>query len=186
MRKTGTFIFIIIIISVFLYLIVDPKYKEYKVLKAQEQENQKTLALIKDLKQERNNLESKYKAISVEERIKLEKVLPDTVDNVRLLVDIKEIAKKKNILIKSIDVSGGPTSDSKNTKQNTVAVQKGPARYGTLTIAFSFSASYKTFIDFMNELERSLRLVDIRDVSVSAGNSDIYNYSLKVETYWLR
>ena len=67
--------------------------------------------------------------------------------------------------------------------------------YGVFPMEFSIEGKYNTFISFMKELERNLRIIDVKSISFSSSSqagskngegSDIYIYSLKVQTYWLK
>ena len=72
--------------------------------------------------------------------------------------------------------------------------------YGIFPIEFVVDGNYDTFLAFLKDLEHNLRLVDIKSVSfvvpsaaatsaVSSGvttNPNIYSYTLKIETYWLK
>ncbi|HEY4508002.1 MAG TPA: hypothetical protein VJJ47_03955, partial [Candidatus Paceibacterota bacterium] len=59
-------------------------------------------------------------------------------------------------------------------------------RYGTLSLSFSTTATYGEFADLLRELERSLRLVDVRSIAIKSSPSKRYDFSLTLETYWLR
>jgi hypothetical protein len=70
-------------------------------------------------------------------------------------------------------------------KSETVGVDQ--SLYGTLTLSFSTTATYTTFLAFMRDLEKSLRLIDI--VSVQFASSDtnqLYDYTVSIKTYWLK
>jgi hypothetical protein len=121
-------------------------------------------------------------------KLKLEKILPDTVDNVRLILDINNIADNATtnygIILRGISVSGDLESLS---EQNSRVVDRTSKKYGVINLSFSFTAPYGTFKAFMKDLENSLRLVDIKDFTVTGSDvSDVYNYSVSLDTYWLR
>ena len=71
--------------------------------------------------------------------------------------------------------------------------------YGIFPMEFIIEGRYETFISFMKELEKNLRLVDIKSVSFNvpqqssggdgggiSADPNVYSYTLKVETYWLK
>ena len=60
------------------------------------------------------------------------------------------------------------------------------SKYGTVGISFSVSATYEKFQDFLADLEKSLRLVEITDLSVSGNNTGLYDFSVGLKTYWLK
>jgi len=70
-------------------------------------------------------------------------------------------------------------------KVETVGVDQTP--YGTLTLSFSTTASYTTFLAFLHDIEESLRLIDITSVQFNSSDlSQLYDYSVSIKTYWLK
>lgn len=187
MSKLSPLILIIISVGVFFYFI-DPERIEYAKLSEIKIENEKRLEDVKTLEKEFFVLQEKYKKISDEEKEKLNKVLPETVDNVRLILDINNIADNYGIVIRNISVTGGPIGEDQEDAKNAVrsVSENGSSSYGVISLGFSVVATYDVFKSFMQDLETSLRIVDITDFSVSTGEGEFYNYSVKLNTYWLR
>ncbi len=185
MKNYTALLLILVSIGVFFFF-VDPQYKEVKALRIRHAENEKMLDKAKELRAKRDELNQRYKNISEEERNKLTKAVPETVDNVQLIFDIDNIARKYGIVLKGISVSGGTEKDA-NKPASRQVVDKTGQRNGTITLGFSFSTSYDSFKSFLADLEESLRLVDVTDFSISANDTNnIYDYSIKLNTYWLR
>lgn len=184
MKNYSALLLIIVAIGVFFFF-VDPQYKEVKALRIRHAENEKMLEKAKELRAKRDELNQRYKNISEEEKTKLTKAVPETVDNVQLIFDIDNIARKYGIVLKGISVSGGSEKDAKAASRQ--VVDKTGQKNGTINLGFSFSSSYDSFKSFLVDLEESLRLVDVTDFSVSANETnDVYDYSIKLNTYWLR
>lgn len=183
-------ILILVSVGVFFFFI-DPQKKEFDELVQEKNNNSITIERTRDLREARGALNEKYKNISTEDRQKLEKILPDTVDNVRLILDINNIANKYGLSLRGISVSGGPIDESGeiNRSSGSTAGQL----YGVISLSFSFTADYELFKIFIKDLEDSMRLVDIINFSVSASSAnsasstgEFYDYSLTLNTYWLR
>lgn len=194
MNKSMPLILIVLSIGIFFFLI-DPQYKEIKVLLDEKAENDRMLDLANELREKRDELQDKFNNISTEEKEKLEKLLPDTVDNVRLVLDISNIAEEYGITIRDISVEGDSSGDSSSSRtpsspgsvgRSGAVVNNGTDNIGEIQLSFSVSASYDDFKDFLLDLEESLRLVDVTDFSVSLGNDELYDYSITISTYWLR
>ena len=125
------------------------------------------------------NKEEQYKNISMDDIEKLNKILPDNIDNVNLIIDIDNIASKYRLKIKNIDI--------KAEKPGEFNLGDANKSYGTAVLRFSLSAPYETFKEFMRDLENSLRLVDISSLSISAaGDTGLNEYSVELKTYWLK
>jgi len=122
---------------------------------------------------------NKSALITEVQKDRLIKMLPDNIDNVKLLVEITSIAKKRNLAIKSISFGG----DSSKTSE---AIGPDNTPYGTLSLKFGVSTTYETFLDFLSDLENNLRLIDVTDISFTSTESGFYDFSVSLNTYWLK
>lgn len=182
MKKYSIIIYLILAVGIF-FVIIDPQYKEVQTLLKVKSENDGLLVKATHLTKKREELMGKYNSISAKNKADLRKILPETVDNVRLVRDINNIAKDSAIVIRGIAISG----DISNQEEDSRVVDNSGKNYGVIQLSFSFSADYASMKRFLKELENSLRLVDIRTLSVTASQvDDVYSYSLTLDTYWLR
>ncbi len=158
---------------------IDPTYKDIKDLGEERAGYTRALNNSKQLQEEKEKFLQKYNSIAFSDRDKLLKLLPDHIDNVRLIIDIDEMARKYNIPIGNFDASA--SSDT------SAVIGANQAPYGTLTMSFSITASYSTFLTFMRDLERSLRILDITSIGFSASDTgQVYDYNVTIKTYWLK
>lgn len=158
---------------------IDPQYKEIKIQKAELAQYNDALEKSAELRKVRDELIQKDNGISRNNREKIKKMLPETVDNVRLILDMDSIASKFGLSIKNIKV-GETTPDSSDTF--------GPSgkKYGSIELSFSVTASYKNFLAFLQDLEQSLRIVDVVSLTVRSSKADLYEYDVVLKTYWLK
>jgi hypothetical protein len=190
MKKYAIIIYIILAGGLF-FTFIDPQYKQVQALLEEKAENEQLLERANELRRKRQDLSDRYASISEEEKNQLLKVLPDTVDNVRLILDMTNIADNTNtnygIILRGVSVSGDLDELSGSDRNSDKVVDRTTSDFGVINVKFSFSAPYETAKMFMRDLENSLRIIDIRDISVSAGDtSDVYNFSVSLNTYWLR
>ena len=157
---------------------VDPSYKEIKDLKEVDSQYDEALNKSKELREVRDELLSKYNTFDTEDVEKLEKLLPDHFDNVRLIMDIDNIASRYNVLIRKVDVIAGDSSEN--------ALGKNTDGFNTMSLDFVIEASYEDFQKFLEDLTNSLRLVDVVDLSFQSSNLSLYRYKLNIKTYWLK
>ena len=113
---------------------------------------------------------------------KLGRILPDNVDNIRLIIDINGIAARHLLSINNIDM--GAVSDSA-TSRNALAVGSSGSAIGSVELGFTITASYDDFLAFIQDLEHSLRVVDIETISFSASDEAIDDFQVNIRTYWL-
>lgn len=175
---------LLIIISIGLFVMyIDPTYEQIKVLKSKNSEFNEALNKSKELRQVRDGLLDQYNSFSQEDLVKLKKLLPDTVDNVRLIMDIDSIASEYGITIQNIQVDA-----HQNESKGEIVVVSNSKPYDFVTLSFSMSASYDDFISFVTDLKNSLRLVDIKDIEfdVSETGSSLNKYNVTIRTYWLK
>lgn len=182
------------------FFLIDKEYKDVQDLQAQVAENNKTLDIAAKLSARHKELKDKFNLISQDEKARLEKLLPDTVDNVRLIIDINNIAEKVGIVIRDISINASEGGDAKAGSARTQGstfddvIGDDAIRYadtsklGVITFSFSVSAKYEVFLAFLEQLEESLRIVDIRNIEISRGSAEgaIYDYKVTMDTYWLK
>ena len=119
---------------------------------------------------------ARFNTINQRDKDSLDAMVPSTIDNVGLIIDINQMAVKYNLSIKNISIKSGA--------DNTVGPDGRP--YGVVSLGFSISSSLKVFQDFIQELESSLRIIDVTSLSFTAGSEDQYDFSLEVKAYWLK
>jgi Tfp pilus assembly protein PilO len=170
---------ILILASIGLFFgYVDPTYSTIRAQRSEKAEYDRALNNSKELQAERDKLLEKFNNMDKGDLDDIVKLLPDNIDNVRLIIDIDEMAKKYGMRIRNFKASTSEASD-------TIAVADTP--HGTLTLSFSTTAPYQTFLAFMRDLERSLRIIDVTDVEFGASDTnDLYDYKVTVKTYWLK
>jgi Tfp pilus assembly protein PilO len=157
---------------------IDPQYAEIKSLQSQKADYDQALLDAQKLGEKRNDLLSKINLFKGEDLNRITKFLPDNIDNVRLIIDIDEIAKRYGMRIRNFTTS--------QTKQDQSYVGETQNPYGTLALSFTTSGTYQQFVAFMKALESSLRLVDIVSVEFSAAESELNDFSVTIKTYWLK
>ncbi len=189
-------------ISIFIiFAYVKPTYNDTKTILATTAQYDKALAKAREIQSLRQSLLSEYNLFSDANRKKLKKLLPDDVDNVRLILDIDGIATTRGIRIGSVKV------DKKNKKSSSAAqtdsaigfasAETESQKYETIILRFTATAPYEEFKLFLRDLEQSLRIVDLVELKItqastqrdSAGNSigpALYKFDVGIKTYWLK
>ena len=186
-----------IAISVF-FVFADPIYEDISTLRAQAASYSEALDNAKALENERDKLTSKYNSINPENLIKMEKLLPENVDNIRLILEIEQIAAPYGMVLKDVKYN---TADTKTEASGASRIQGGSANavskdYEVFELEFSTTGTYNNFINFTKDLESNLRIVDISTITFSSDtgpsvggkgvSSEVYTYSFKIKTYWLK
>lgn len=118
----------------------------------------------------------------------LEQLLPNNIDNVRLIIDINTIAKKNGLTVKNPSIAGEAGKDQPAGAETSplTNVKRSGSDKNSVVISFSVSASYEILKRFLDDLSRSLRIVDIESVSFSGNDKNLYDYKISLRTYWLK
>lgn len=201
MRSIIPIIFIALSIAgAFIY--VKPLYTDVTNLRADASSYNTALSNSKNLQKTRDNLIASYKSISNENKDRLSRFLPNSVNNIQLILEIQQIASKhglsiKNISFKPPEDNAVPAKEDSTTKTTSkTAKPKDVSLFGTFDLDFKTSSDYDTFTLFVTDLEQNLRLIDVVGVDFAVpvnklkGNVDfdpnIYDFSVKIKTYWLK
>ena len=175
------------------FLLVKPYYQETAELRTKARSYDEALGNSKTLEGERDKLVKKYNAISPDDLAKLEKLLPDNLDNIRLILEIEKIANNYGISLRNVKYNTEEEKTEQNKNQNSGARKStAVSDYGEWNLEFTASGNYQSFISFAREIEKNLRIVDIASLEFSsagasvAGVQESYTYNFKIKTYWLK
>jgi Tfp pilus assembly protein PilO len=194
---------ILIIIAITGFVIfANPIFNDISTIKTEIASYNEALDNSKALESERDKLTQKYNAIDPSDLDKLQKLLPDNVDNIRLILEIEKLAAPYGMILEDVKYNATQI----DTKNPTVGVITPPSQptgtltqdnnkqYGIWNLEFSTEGTYPNFINFTKDLESNLRIVDISSVAFASDAvplgkqkpTDSYKYDFKIKTYWLK
>lgn len=177
------------------FLYTQPAYDEVQASQAQIDQYNSALEKATELQTLKQSLLSRYNAFDPNALSRLQKLLPDHVDNIALILELDSIATKYGLGLQNVDIA---SSGSQATAQTGALGAIGASRqsYDSLTLTFSTQGTYGTFLQFLTDLETSLRIVDLVSLTVApSGTSNtaagrpaepVYNYGITLRTYWLK
>lgn len=164
-------------------LYTNPTYQNIKALQAQAASYDEALDKSQELRAVRDQLLAKRNTFPSASVQKLERMLPDNVDNIRLIIDINNIAARHQLALS--EVALGEVGDAAQQRSATAVGASGDA-IGSVTVGFSVSASYEELLAFLADVEHSLRLVDVENLGFEASETGEPTYSFTIRTYWLK
>jgi Tfp pilus assembly protein PilO len=129
------------------------------------------------LKTDHNNISS----ASIEQ---LTTFLPNSVDNVGLILDINALAARSGISLANIDVATGNVGIKSGTSGALPITTANPV--GSINLSLSALGTFSAFQKFMSGIERSARLLDIQDLTIKGSDTGVYSYQVTLRLYWLR
>jgi hypothetical protein len=147
----------------------------------QKQKYVDSLETVNNIEIKKDELLTKFNAISDADKKSVETVLPKSLDFVKLISQIDTVAANYGISINKI------SSKEIGASVGTSIANAGPQKsYNSSIIGFAFVASYDKFNAFMGDLEKSLRILDVRSVKLSSKDDGVYSYDVEFETYWFK
>ena len=171
------------------FLYTQPTYDNVQVLKERIGQYDEALNKAAELQQLKQSLLSRFNAFRTEDLDRLQKLLPDHVDNVRLILDLDNLAARHRMSLQNVVISEPASEKGGTTVIGSIGL--GHRRFDSLTLKFSTRGSYEDFAGFLEDLEASLRIVNIvslglvRESSTATGGL-IYRYDITIRTYWLK
>jgi hypothetical protein len=190
----GLFPIILVLLAIGLFVFyTDGAYQDTKVVSAELAQYNSALDTSEQVIQLRDSLLAQRNSFPQDGLSRLQLLLPDNIDNIRLIIDINDIAARYHLQVQGIslgstpennpaptDVTSGATADISNGVGGSSSV------VGSVTLGFTVNSDYKNFIAFMRDLEKSLRLVDASNISFKASDKAQDAYEVVITTYWLK
>lgn len=179
---------ILIAISVGTFLLfINPHYQEIQDYKSKIAEYDNALSNEAKLEQDRDALSNTYHNFPLDAQDRLEKMLPDNADNIRLIIDIQKIAVTNGMNVISTQFDSTSAAAGSDDSGDSGADARGPQKdYGVFDLEFSVTGTYENFILFLKAMESSLRVNDIQSIDFSSDKKDNYSFDIKLKTYWLK
>lgn len=184
MIRTITPIFSIIIAFVIFFFYTKPMFAEVKVLQGQTTEFNSAAKKAQELNAELSKKLTAKRSYNPQNLERLDALVPQSIDEVKILTDLSEIARSHNMLFGNISVSNSDgKSSSKGTTEPTQTVKYSDIA-GT-EIDFSLIGTYDQFKTFLADIEKSLVMLEITNISFSAGEGTLQQYSVTAKVFAL-
>lgn len=171
-------------------MVVKPRYEAARAMKREIDVSMSSLDTAEKLKTSREELIAKYNAIPKSDLDNLKTLLPDSVDNIRLIIQIDSIASRNGLsILRNVEYQTAKKTTVAEAQMQSPDAFRKP--YGEFTISFQTTGQYKNFLSFVSDLEENLRIVDITTVEFEPTNgvqslSGNMSYKVTLKTYWLK
>ena len=142
--------------------------------------DEESLMVAKEYSARQKTLTDARNAIDPADLARLAVFLPDSVDNVGLILDLNALAARSGLLISNIDVTT-------NTAAASGALPAArTSQTGSIDLSLSAVGTYAALQSFLIGVEKSQRLLDVRDVTVRGSETCVYSYQMKLRLFWIR
>jgi len=179
MKNLTPIILIILSIGIY-YTFTSNVWGEVKSLQTVANDYSNLLDNASQIVEKRDNLLLSYRDVPQAELDAMATVLPDNIDAVRSALDLDGIAGRHGISISSLRAETTPANARLIHRQN------DSSPYDVATISFTFISNYSDFVGFLDDLEHSLRIVDVKSINFQTSESGIYEHRITADTYWLK
>lgn len=159
-----------------------------------------TLAQANQLNDLKNSLLDTYKSLPPEGVSRLQKLLPNDFDPTHFIVAVNNLAASNGVALKTIKVStpsaeavtrgGTPQGGSQGSfipagvANQSSSAKQAATPYSSLTVVLSVSGAYPSLGAFMTDLEQSLELIDITNITVKPVSANAVEEEITFKTYY--
>ncbi len=185
MNKNTTAVILIVLAVGIYFTFTSKQIAALKSIQAVNKEYQQAIDNSAKLIEVRESVLASYNSIPEADKERLNKLVPDNVDNVRLIIDVKDdIAARHNLFLKNIKTTSPEAQAAAGATQ--AARPDSNEKYGTVALSFSVTSGYEPFLQFLKDMEASLRLMDITKLTVKSNDDGTYDFNVELKTYWLK
>jgi Tfp pilus assembly protein PilO len=177
-----SFLLPLLLIGTAIGLVLMYTLPQYEVLQRKLLEKsayESALAQAAEILSLKEDLRIQYDSFSQEDRVKLQKMLPDKPDMIGSILETDDVASQNGVVVTSIE-------DMPATESSGI-VSRDELR--TVGAAYGVVSNYESFLNFLRGLERSLRITDVTSLSFGSDTEDLesnlIDFSLETSTYWL-
>ena len=165
-KRITPLLFFLVALGLFFLFIVP----QYEIVRAKQQQIKilnDALNNSKKVQAARDTLLTTYNSIGAVELDRLKKILPDNVDNVRLILELDRIATRNSMILQNV-------STREDARGDAGAFGPDDSSFGKIRLNFSLAGRYESLVSFLQQMEQSLRVVDVVALSFTRGRGDLY------------
>lgn len=189
MFKTLTPILSVLVAIAIFFLYVRPEFEEIRLIQDEANEYREAVAKAAEFNQLLNSLLAKRNAIGARELERLEALLPDSTNQIRAVIDIEQLAEQHEVALGSISVQldGVVDLDVDAVGGDDIAdldrLNITRDDFETSDISFNITATYDQMKDFIQDLERSLVLMELMNLTFASQEGDLQEYNLTIRLF---
>ncbi len=171
---------------VIFFFFSKPIFAEIDALQDETIQFEEAAARASELNSELSNKLTEKRSYPAEALERLEMLAPDTIDEVKILSDVHEIARKHNLLFGNVSLM-----KDDGTQLTDDMVHAEPIRVFTyddlVTAEFAFSliGSYDQFKAFLSDVEQSLLMFEITHIEFTSGEGLLQQYNMTAQVFAL-
>lgn len=184
MIRTITPILSIVISLLIFFLYTRPMFAEVKLI---QDEVDKYVEVTNTAAERNEELNQKYGTMSSHDTAQIERLntlVPATIDEIKILTDLAEMAGRHNMLFGNVSVTNNEM-EATNKKEEVDAFTVAFKDLASTDLQFSLIGTYDQFKAFLGEVESSLVLLEVNGIEFTAGEGLFQQYEVSVRVYAL-
>ena len=176
--QTKSIVAVVLVVAVIVvgYFGVLPRWNDYTAAKDALSTAQTKQAQLKAAQAQVNNFLNEYKQHSADAKL-LNSVLPlKQQEFYNVLSNLDALSKLSGVTLGSLTTVDSPNSDLLGAQANSIQ---------PITVTLGISGTFASFQDFLGRLETSLRIIDLRTLTLTTGANDSSGlYTMNFTTYY--
>lgn len=179
-------VFVLIAIGLFVGYI-NPTYTQSIAAENQQiASDNSALAAAATFSKRESALESQKNAIDPASLARVEEYLPDSVNNIQLIIDLEALASRSGIALSGFSIQPNQSSsNSSGTQSSAGSPLQSTSLTDSLDLSVTATGTYSAFQSFLAGAEQSLRPLDITQLTVQDSPTGVYTYTMTFRIYWL-
>lgn len=154
-------------------------FPEIKVLRKQVSSYNETINTAKKVRSSIDKTLGEYNGISQDNVDRINKMVPSGAESMKLVVQIDDMMRKKGLSLSSIE-----SKDAIDQNSVSNAVKNSGKNVESIFLSIKARGSYQSFHSFIEDLEKSLRLIDVNSVKIGSVGQDDFSFSIEAVSYW--
>jgi len=165
-----------------------PEWQKFQTLRQENEELQQTGQEFDSLTERRDALIEEINAISKEQRNIIGQALPEGPAAADFLVGLEAMTKKNGVALKRVDLASTVEVKGGAGQPKTGGVIASSRAKGIILefpVSLNVASSYESFKEFLKNLERNLRLIDVQEISfIAPPKGGTFDFTLRLKTYF--
>lgn len=166
------------------FFFISPRMDAVNALEMQIDTYESTIEHYNTFNQKVQTLLSAKESISATDRERLDRMLPVRADGTRTLVDLETMAKSNGLFFGNVVADKPePILLPETAAEFLGAEDQGKLMLMRNPISFEVIGTYDQFKRFLAQLESSLELMEITDLSLTSSTDNFQQFSITLQTY---
>jgi hypothetical protein len=189
MIRSITPIFSTLLAVLIFFFVIQPKYEEAKAVRVETDQYNTAATQYTVFNAEVQERLLKRDNIKTADRNRLDLLVPESLDDTRMLVDIDAIARESGVIITNIQTTNDDVDASSLVSKNTQTSNPGTVPVNdelrTSDITLDVMGEYDAFKKFLQGIETSLSIMHVVEMTFSKSDGDFNIFTVTLRTYAL-